>query len=46
LPAAGGVMENVVATVLAQEICDKFSSDSFRELQEAFQKYKARLRKF
>ncbi|HAP15779.1 MULTISPECIES: chorismate synthase [Lactococcus] len=46
LPAAGVVMENVVATVLAQEICDKFSSDSFRELQEAFQKYKARLRKF
>ncbi|MEY8537041.1 chorismate synthase [Lactococcus muris] len=46
LPAAGVVMENVVATVLAQEICDKFSSDSFRELQEAFQKYKARLKKF
>lgn len=46
LPAAGVVMENVVATVLAQEICDKFSSDSFRELQEAFQKYNARLKKF
>ncbi|MEY8442841.1 chorismate synthase [Lactococcus ileimucosae] len=46
LPAAGVVMENVVATVLAQEICDKFSSDSFRELQEAFQKYNARLKNF
>lgn len=46
LPAAGVVMENVIATVLAQEICDKFSSDSFRELQEAFQKYNARLKKF
>jgi chorismate synthase len=46
LPAAGVVMENVVATVLAQEICDKFSSDSFRELQEAFQKYKKRLKNF
>lgn len=46
LPAAGVVMENVVATVLAQEICDKFSSDSFRELQEAFQNYKERLKNF
>ncbi|MDG6184712.1 chorismate synthase [Lactococcus formosensis] len=39
LPAAGVVMENVVATILAQEICDKFSSDSFRELYEAFESY-------
>ncbi|MFK4780957.1 chorismate synthase [Lactococcus petauri] len=46
LLAAGVVMENVVATVLAQEICDKFSSDSFRELQEAFQNYKERLKNF
>lgn len=46
LPAAGVVMENVVATVLAQEICDTFSSDSFRELQEAFQNYKERLKNF
>ncbi len=46
LPAAGVVMENVVATVLAQEICDKFSSDSFRELQEDFQNYKERLKNF
>ena len=46
LPAAGVVMENVVATVLAQEICDKFSSDSFRELKEAFQNYKERLKNF
>ncbi|WP_285005203.1 chorismate synthase [Lactococcus garvieae] len=46
LPAAGVVMENVVATVIAQEICDKFSSDSFRELQEAFHNYKERLKNF
>lgn len=46
LPAAGVVMENVIATVLAQEICDKFSSDNFRELQEAFQTYKKRLKNF
>ena len=46
LPAAGVVMENVVATILAQEICDKFSSDSFRELHEAFQNYKERIKNY
>ncbi|WP_416037671.1 chorismate synthase [Lactococcus formosensis] len=46
LPAAGVVMENVVATILAQEICDKFSSDSFRELYEAFQNYKERIKNY
>lgn len=46
LPAAGVVMENVVATILAQEICDKFSSDNFRELYEAFQNYKERIKNY
>ncbi|MDG6110672.1 chorismate synthase [Lactococcus formosensis] len=46
LPAAGVVMENVVATILAQEICDKFSSDSFRELYEVFQNYKERIKNY
>jgi len=35
LPAAGVVMEAVVATVLAQEILEKFSSDNLEELKEA-----------
>lgn len=46
LPAAGVVMENVVATVLAQEICEKFSSDYFEELKEAFAAYQKRMNKF
>lgn len=46
LPAAGVVMENVVATVLAQEICDKFNSDSFIELKEAVKSYKERLKNY
>lgn len=39
LPAAGVVMENVVATVLAQEILEKFTSDTMKELTKAFQDY-------
>lgn len=39
LPAAGVVMENVVATVLAHEILEKFSSDTMKELTKAFQDY-------
>lgn len=39
LPAAGVVMENVVAIVLAQEILEKFSSDTMKELTKAFQDY-------
>ncbi|MCK1225388.1 chorismate synthase [Streptococcus uberis] len=39
LPAAGVVMENVVATVLVQEILEKFSSDTMKELTKAFQDY-------
>ena len=41
LPAAGVVMENVVATVLATEILDKFSSDNMEELKEALAAYRA-----
>jgi chorismate synthase len=35
LPAAGVVMESVVATVIANEILEKFSSDNLQELKEA-----------
>ena len=35
LPAAGVVMEAVVATVLAQEILEKFSSDNLEELKRS-----------
>ena len=40
LPAAGVVMEAVVATVLATEILKKFSSDNLDELKEAVQQYR------
>lgn len=40
LPAAGVVMESVVATVLAQEILEKFSSDNMEELKEAVTSYR------
>ncbi|VTS21291.1 chorismate synthase [Streptococcus pseudoporcinus] len=39
LPAAGVVMENVVATVLAQEILEKFPADHIDELKTAFDDY-------
>lgn len=39
LPAAGVVMEAVVATVLATEVLEKFSSDNLKELKEAVQQY-------
>ena len=42
LPAAGVVMESVVATVLATEVLEKFSSDNLEELEDAV----ARHRKF
>ena len=41
LPAAGVVMENVVATVLATEILEKFSSDNLEELKEAVAQHRA-----
>lgn len=40
LPAASVVMEAVVATVLATEILEKFSSDNLDELKEAVQQYR------
>ena len=40
LPAAGVVMESVVATVLATEVLEKFSSDSLEELKEAVAKHR------
>ena len=46
LPAAGVVMENVVATVVAQEICDKFDSDTMNELRDAVASYKKRLSEY
>ncbi|VTT44393.1 chorismate synthase [Streptococcus porcinus] len=39
LPAAGVVMENVVATVLAQEILEKFPADHIDDLRSAFADY-------
>ena len=40
LPAAGLVMEAVVATVLATEVLEKFSSDNLEELKEAVAKHR------
>ncbi|MBW5473666.1 chorismate synthase [Enterococcus gallinarum] len=40
VPAASVVCENVVATVVANEILEKFPSDSFEELQKAVQEYR------
>lgn len=40
LPAAGVVMEAVVATVLATEVLEKFSSDNLKELKEAIQQHR------
>ena len=40
LPAAGVVMEAVVATVLATEVLETFSSDSLEELKEAVAKHR------
>ena len=40
LPAAGVVMEAVVARVLATEVLEKFSSDNLEELKEAVAKHR------
>ena len=40
LPAAGVVMEAVVATVLATEVLEKFSSDNVEEWKEAVAKHR------
>lgn len=46
LPAAGVVMEHVVATVLVQEILEKFNADTLSELTEAVSSYRQRIRNF
>ena len=46
LPAAGVVMENVIATVLAQELCQQFNADSFSKLKEDLQRYKKPLQAY
>ena len=46
LPAAGVVMESVVATVLATEILDKFSSDNMEELKAAVAQHRAYVKGF
>ena len=46
LPAAGVVMEAVVATVLATEVLDKFSSDNLEELKEAVELHRAYTKAF
>jgi len=46
LPAAGVVMENVIATVLAQELCQQFNADTFSNLKEDLQRYKKHLQAY
>lgn len=46
LPAAGVVMESVVATVLATEILEKFSSDNMEELKEAVRRHREYVKNF
>lgn len=46
VPAAAVVMESVVATVLAQEVLDKFSSDNMEELKAAVVAHRAYTKDF
>ncbi|MCS4488029.1 chorismate synthase [Streptococcus sciuri] len=46
LPAAGVVMESVVATVLVTEILEKFSSDNMEDLKVAVSDYRTYLKNF
>ncbi|HFI0517934.1 TPA: chorismate synthase [Streptococcus suis] len=46
LPAAGIVMESVVATVIATEILDKFSSDNIEELKAAVASHRDYVKNF
>lgn len=46
VPAACIVCENVVATVVAEEILEKFSSDSFEELVQAVANYRNYLKQY
>lgn len=46
VPAASVVAEHVVATVLAEEILEKFSSDTIDELQQAVADYRKDIKNF
>lgn len=46
VPAASVVCENVVATVIATELLDKFSSDSFDDLLQAVRDYRQYLKNY
>lgn len=46
VPAASVVAEHVVATVLAEEILEKFSSDTIDELQQAVADYRETIKNF
>ncbi len=46
VPAASVVAESVVATVVANEILEKFSSDSFDELVDAVKEYREYLKNY
>ena len=46
LPAAGLVMESVVATVLATEVLEKFSSDNLEELKDAVARHREFVKNF
>ena len=46
LPAAGVVMESVVATVLATEVLEKFSSDNLEELKDAVSRHRKFVKNF
>ncbi|MDT2457118.1 chorismate synthase [Enterococcus avium] len=46
VPAASVVAEHVVATVLAEEILEKFSSDTIDELQRAVAEYREAIKNF
>lgn len=46
VPAASVVAEHVVATVLAEEILEKFSSDTIDELRQAVAEYREAIKNF
>ncbi|WP_218661374.1 chorismate synthase [Streptococcus dysgalactiae] len=46
LPAAGVIMENVIATVLVQEILATFSSDTMLDLEKTFSDYQSYVKQF
>ena len=46
LPAAGVVMESVVATGLATEVLEKFSSDNLEELKDAVARHRESVKNF